>query len=296
MLNKSRFKLAFGEGNITEAQSAGQAPSQAIAQEVKRNAPRVIKMLAPQIDQHAQQLADTKPAIDLLAKRTQTPATLVEIDEHNPAFRRLVLAHRDSTFSARFTHPGQYTTLTYGTLNPRFLVIASAPTEFEHRWEFLISRDSTLGKTITPDDTSPILVSQPEGRGFAHTLWSGQHPTLLFCSGSGFATMRTLLMHMALHTPDQLGQTTLYFGLNHPQQIPYTTLINHWRETYGLEVHYAFDHSEDGPRFVQHAFEANPKPLLSTHVALSGAPIMIRETAKYLMRQGLPFDRLHLNI
>ena len=253
-------------------------------------------MLAPQIDQHAQQLADTRPAMDLLAKRTQTPATLVEMDERNPAFRRLVLAHHDPTFTKHFTHPGQYTTLTYDTLTPRFLVIASAPTEFEHQWEFLISRDSTLGKAIDANETSQILLSQPEGRGFDATLWSGQHPTLLFCSGSGFATMRTLLMHMALHEPDQLSQTTLYFGLNHPRQVPYTTLLNHLSQAHGLEVHYAFDQSETGPRFVQHAFEENPKALQSAHVALSGAPIMIRETAKYLMRQGLPFDRLHLNI
>lgn len=296
MLNKSRFKLAFGEGNITEAQSAGQAPSQAIVQEVDLNVPRVLKMLAPQIDQHAQQLADTKPAIDLLARRTQTPATLVEIDERNPAFRRIVLAHSTPAFSEHFKHPGQYTTLTYGTLDPRFLVIASAPTELEHQWEFLISRDSTLGKTINAGEALPILLSHPEGRGFDATLWSGQHPTLLFCSGSGFATMRTLLMHMALHAPNQLSQTTLYFGLNHPQHIPYAALLNHWSEAHGLNVHYAFDQHADGPRYVQHAFEAHPKSLQTAHVALSGAPIMIRETAKYLMRQGLPFDRLHLNI
>lgn len=254
-------------------------------------------MPRPIIEQNAQKLADSRPALELSALRKVERVQLLSYDDSNPAFRRIVLQHDTPEFVSAFHTPGQYTTLTYGDLSPRFLVIASAPTETPSCWEFMLSRDSTLGRTISMDEPEPFWASAPEGNGFSQELWSNDdQPLLLFCSGSGFATMRTLLKHLEANASTKLQHTTLYMGLGQPKEKPYQALLDELQRNHGLAVHYAFDQSTSGPRFVQQAFEENPIGLTHAHVALSGAPIMIRETSKFLMNHGVPFDRLYLNL
>ena len=50
------------------------------------------------------------------------------------------------------------------------------------------------------------------------------------------------------------------------------------------------------PRYVTDAFDANPVGLDAAQVALSGAPIMIREVVRLLLTLGVEQDQLHLNV
>ena len=247
--------------------------------------------LAPDhIDSLARDLSQRWPQPGAEAPRTRAWATIEQVIEEAAGYRRLVLSALP--FGER--RPGQYVTLTYEGLAPRFLVLASAPGQ---PWEVLISANSTLGRAMQEQALvgQRVSVSAPEGPGFSPTLWrDDEAPLLAFATGSGIATVRALLGHIKQHTPSKLERTTLYYGESGPDQHAYLPELEQLaQQGLGLRLVHAQDPQV---RWVQDAFMQAPIPLEGAQIVLSGAPIMTQYVAAMMLSRGVDIARLHVNI
>lgn len=249
--------------------------------------------LAPdQIDALARDIAQRWPQPGAEAPRVRARVHITQVIEEPAGYRRIVLA--PTPWEKR--RPGQYITLAYEGLAPRFLVLASRPGQ---PWEVLISADSTLGRAMhgQPLVGQTVSVSEPEGPGFSPALWSSEDessPLLAFATGSGIATIRALLEHLEATAPSRLKRTTLYYGESGPDQHAYLSELERMAAQ-GMGLHLV--HAQDPKvRWVQEAFMQAPLPLERAQIVLSGAPIMTQYVAAMMLERGVDLERLHVNI
>lgn len=201
----------------------------------------------------------------------------------------------DAEFAQAYRRPGQYVTLKVEGWPARFFVVAGRPEE--QVWEFLVDRRGELGPMLERLSVGDELsVSLPEGVGFDPGEAAGK-VAMLFCTGSGVATMRPLLQCWL--DGDEAPQTVaLYYGEQRPDNFAYEALLKRW-ESKGIDVYRAV---EDGGnktvpyRYVQHAFDDRHPPLGDGFVYLSGAPVMIQMVARKLMAMGVAPSRVKINI
>lgn len=207
----------------------------------------------------------------------------------------------DPAQAARLHHPAQYTTLGFGALTPRFLVIASAPGERADRWRFLIKRESTLGRALEAEGApgQPIVLSAPEGPGFGVPGPQGPPAgeVLMFTTGSGIATLRPVLDHLLDAHPDALARTTLHYGESRAEDFVYSEALARWREA-GCTIRLAASQPAPGVqgRYVQEAFAPEAHDLQRATALLSGAPVMMRIVSATLLRLGVAPERLRVNV
>lgn len=247
--------------------------------------------LAPdQIDALARDIAQRWPQPGAEAPRVRARVHITQVIEEPAGYRRILL--EPTPWEKR--RPGQYITLAYEGLAPRFLVLASRPGQ---PWEVLISADSTLGRAMKdqPLVGQAVSVSEPEGPGFSPALWSEDSaPLLAFATGSGIATIHALLEHIEAKAPSRLARTTLYYGESGPDQHAYLPELERMAaQGLGLQLVHAQDPKV---RWVQEAFMQAPLPLERAQIVLSGAPIMTQYVAAMMLERGVDLERLHVNI
>ena len=202
----------------------------------------------------------------------------------------------DSEFAEAYRRPGQYVTLKVEGWPAHFFVVAhqSGP----NRWEFLVDRGGELGpalEELTPGDE--ISVSLPEGAGFDLFEAVGRR-ALLFCTGSGVATMRPLVEAWLQDKEARPQEIALYYGERQVDDFAYEDLFARW-EAAGVEVYRAVEQGggEALPhRYVQDVLEVHQPSLQEAIAYLSGAPVMIKMVALRLMRNGIAPSRLKINI
>ncbi len=202
----------------------------------------------------------------------------------------------DQEFAAAYRRPGQYVTLKVPDWPARFFVIASRP---EHDlWEFLVDRRGELGTELEKLDVGDTLrLSLPEGAGF-DAREARKTVALMFCTGSGLATMRPLLNRWLDTGEDGPSTVALYYGERKHEDFAWTELLSRWK-TQGVKVYRAVEEQPSqkiSHRYVQHAFDAEHPPLEDAFAYLSGAPVMIQMVAGKLLRSGLAPSRVKINI
>jgi NAD(P)H-flavin reductase len=204
----------------------------------------------------------------------------------------------DEEFRASYERPGQYATFQFGALEPRFLVIANAPSERQNYWEFLIDIDSELGEVSEQIEAGDEVVLSPaEGSGYPSVGLAGHH-ILMFTTGSGIASMRPVIQYWAARDAQAPDALALYYGELSEDDFAYAREFPDWRRA-GVRLFRAVEdipHPEDGYRYVQHAFEDDDPDLDDAFVFVSGAPIMMEMIIAKLIGLGVAPGRIYTNI
>ncbi len=251
-----------------------------------------------QIISIAEHNASRKPANDASQERVREVAQNIELKEHGPRYIELSFDVSEA-FNQSHQYPAQYITIGIGEhVSPRYIVLANAPGEA--RWCCLITRDSTLGSAIMDarDALSQVHVSAPEGTGFP--LPAVTQPLFLLTTGSGVATMRSVLQWLTHNYPERLEHAYLYYGEYNEQSIAYTECLQRWSGM-GMEITMAYDSplQDDYPwsfvqdPVVQHHSEDQLKEGL---FLLSGSKPMLHFASKALLERGVEPMQILLNV
>lgn len=238
-----------------------------------------------------EQLLSAQPPSPPEAGRTRRAFSVVATGSQGARHGTLEIAV-DEAFDSAYSRPGQYVTLGIGDGEPRFYVIASRVRR--QHWEFLIDRRGQLGPELTALSVGDeVVVSRPEGQGFKTS--PPPQRALLFCTGSGLATMRPLIESW-LGGGDRPEQIALYYGERKRTDFAYTDLLEGWRDREGVSVFLVAETDQPGQRYVQQAFAADHPPLAQAVAYLSGASVMIRTVSQVLMARGIAPGNLRTNI
>ncbi len=248
-------------------------------QEIEARVERLMTM-QPTAPPDARRVRRAFPVVGQRRESTRHLALEIEVDEE---------------FASSLRRPGQYVTLKVSGWPARFFVVASQTGRCT--WEFLIDQRGELGSVLENfkvDQT--ICVSLPEGGGFDPEEAAGE-VAVLFCTGSGIATMRPLIEYWLEKSEIRPSQIGLYYGESQADAFAYPELLKAWSSK-GIAVHRAVEQSGESmvARYVQEAFDAAPLPLEKAHVYLSGAPVMVQLVAEKVLRQGVAPSRVQTNI
>lgn len=202
----------------------------------------------------------------------------------------------DDEFAEAYRRPAQYVTLKVSGCPARFYVVASRPRR--NIWEFLVDRQGEIGPELAALEVGDdVIVSLPEGEGFDPTEAAGR-TAVLFCTGSGIATMRPLIERWLADGTPTPASVAVYYGERRDGDFAYVDLARQWQSE-GVAIHRAVEHQRDtevAHRYVQHAFEANPVGIDDAFAYLSGAPVMIQVVAEKLLDDGIASSRMKVNI
>ncbi len=239
-----------------------------------------------------ERLVTAQPAAAPEAERVRRPFPVVARREEGE--RHLALqVEVDRQFDQAFERPGQYVTLAGEGSPPRFYAIASRIEA--GRWEFLVDRKGEIGSALVDLEVGDELsVSLPEGRGFEIAQPLGA-TALLFCTGSGLATVRPLV-EAWLDGPKRPAEIALYYGERRVADFAYNSLLASWQSEVGVQVHLAAEETAQAHRYVQQAFADAHPPLDDVYVYLSGAAVMVKLVAEEVLNRKIPVGRIKLNI
>ena len=247
-----------------------------------------------EISARVERLLTAQPTAPPEARRVRRPFKVVARREESR--RHLALQIEvDREFFQAYRRPGQYVTLKVPGWPARFFVVADCPSQGV--WEFLVDRSGELGPILGKLEVGEqLLISLPEGGGF-DAVEAAQKTALLFCTGSGVATMRPLIGQW-LESETSPSEIAMYYGEHDGRDFAYESLIASWEEA-GVEVYRAVEVGGDEKfphRYVQHAFAAHHPALDDAFAYLSGAPVMIQIVARKLMDRGIDPSRVKINI
>lgn len=232
---------------------------------------------------------DTKPARRIAQEHWEVPVVARWAEGSRYLGVRLAVS---AELDTRFTRPGQYVALQLQE-QARFFVVAHRAGRGGHTpcWEFLIDTKGSFGSILAHERGETTLkISAPIGDGFDPQ--EVPRRALLFCTGSGVATMRPLLEHwLKEERPEDLH---LYLGVETREELPYEGLIRGWREA-GVEVAIAQGRGPSEARFVQDLYLDQPVPLSDALIYLSGAPAMSAAVKMVLGDVGLTPDQVRTN-
>ncbi len=249
-----------------------------------------------EISSRVERLLTAQPAAPSQARRVRRAFPLARVWEEGPRYLGVEVTV-DGEFAECHRRPGQYVTMKLDGWPARFFVLANQPGN--RRWELLVDRESESGRLLGERDQDVVLMSMPEGVGFDAGEGAGKE-ALLFCTGSGIATIRPLVEGW-LEGPEEdvPGQISLFVGESRAEDFAYEERVKRW-EAQGVRVRRAVERGdEEGAfpfRYVQHAFDACPRPVTDAYAYLSGAPVMIQMVATMLMQRGMSPGRLKINV
>lgn len=249
------------------------------------------------IEQYARRLANAMPDRPPIAPRRRHPFVVERVWREGPRYLALEVRVERHDFLEAHTRPGQYVTFEYGDVDPRFLVVASAPHRGQ-RWQFLIDRHTDLGEAVADVAAGDsVVLSPPEGDGFPADQVADSS-VLMFTTGTGIASMRPVLQHWAAHPDCAPARRALYYGESAEADFAYVQEMAEWRAR-GVRIYQTVEHlgdPEQGYRYVQHAFEADAPGLDDARVFVSGAPVMMELIIAKLLRLGVPKDHIFINV
>lgn len=266
----------------------------------------------------AHRMAHARPDRSIGAARVRQPFRVARVWEEGARYIGVSVAIDDREFLASHCRPGQYTTFQFGEIEPRFLAIASPPTAEgtgEARWEFLIDRDSGVGRYLRDEGRlkvgRQILLSPAEGGGYPADGLEDKlagSSVLLFSTGAGIASLRPVMKYWCDHPDKAPSNLALYYGESDLHNFAYREEVEDWR-AHGVRVYRAVENLDEdaaamlptdriapGHRYVQHAFEADAPNLEGATVFVSGSPIMMEIVIAKMLRLGISPERIHVNI
>lgn len=251
-----------------------------------------------EIRRYAVAAANELPSLDPEAERLRRAFRVSEAWREGAQYVGVRVDVDDAEYLSRFERPGQYVTFGYGPLDPRFLVIANAPSADDARWEFLIDIESDLGDaTADISRGDRVILSPPEGSGYPIGTVAGRH-ILMFTTGSGIASMRPVIQYWSEARETAPRSMSLYYGEVSSDDFAYVGEYPDWRDA-GVRLFRAIEdtpHPEEGYRYVQHAFEDHDPDLEEAFVFVSGAPLMMEIIIAKLVGLGVAPERIFTNI
>ena len=255
--------------------------------------------------------ATRRPASSATFARRRAPVGAAYRVEQGPRYLELVFDAPED-FAARHVVPAQYITMGLGeAVEPRYLVLANAPGE--RRWRCLIGKDSTLGEALGAFEGSArelgeaLRVSAPEGIGFDVTRaldeeeqGGDQLPLVMLTTGSGVATMHSVLRWLELAHPSQLRSSTLFYGEQSEGTGAYTRYLRELEQR-GVAVTMAYEAPADAAypwQYVQQPWLQRADDALFARglFLLSGARPMLRFATHALLERGVDEGRILLNV
>jgi ferredoxin-NADP reductase len=240
-----------------------------------------------------QRLVAAEPSVPAAEPRLMRECEVVERWEESPRYLG-VHVRVPSEFRQAHQRPGQYVTLSPGTQKPRFLVIASPHDRSEETWEFLVDRDTEVGRCLESlDDGDSLSVSPPEGAGFP-VEEIGEGPLYCFTTGSGIASVNPVVEWMVRRPSDQPADMVLYHGEYAHDDHPYREREKRWSEG-GVRL-VRCDETKAPIRYVQQAFLSDDRSLEGSRIFLAGAPVMKKAVLEMLDERDFPIDRVHTNV
>lgn len=244
----------------------------------------------------ARAIAHEFPTREAHEARARRSFEVTAVWAEGPRYLALRAAIDDADFLDSHAHPAQYTTLQYGSLPPRYLVIASPPTTAPPSWDFLVDRDTDLGEALAKVEPGhQVVLSPAEGSGYPIAP-SPEHALLLFTTGSGVASMRPVIERA--RAAGLAHNITLYYGEQRCADFAWRAHFDAWRHD-GVRLFLA---AADAPAalggytYVQDAFDHDLPRLDDAHVLVSGAPVMIESVAARLLHAGVDQTRISTNI
>lgn len=248
--------------------------------------------------------ASRKPSSGPTERRQRVSTGEVRRVEHGPRYVEVVFeAPPELLTSHRF--PAQYITMGLAdSVEPRFLVLANAPGD--PVWRCLIGKDSTLGEAICAlnEGASPdtqLHVSAAEGRGFVLPRSFDEHtPLIMLATGSGVATMHSVLRWLEHAHPHKLSSTSLFYSEHDEHTLAYSSYL-HAMAQRGVEVTMAYESpiERDYPwQYVQQPLLQRADDALFARglFLLSGARPMLRFVTHALLERGVDEGRILLNV
>jgi NAD(P)H-flavin reductase len=253
----------------------------------------------PEIETYAHELANTLPAQPPEATRPRQRFEVERVWAEGSRYLGVQVCVDDPAFVSSHTRPGQYTTFQFGSVDPRFLVIASSPDAGEaDQWEFLIDLDSDLGEAVTDLRAGQrVLLSPAEGSGYPADALDGR-AALIFTTGAGIASVRPVMQFWRTHPDAAPTNLAVYYGEADRDQFAYVGEFAEWRAR-GAHIFQAIENlpePEEGYRYVQHAFEAHEPELEDAIIFVSGAPVMMELVIAKLLALGVPKDHIFINV
>ncbi|MEM1348144.1 MAG: hypothetical protein AAGI01_06295 [Myxococcota bacterium] len=268
---------------------------------VSVESPTLHRLTRQEIVSVASRLANTLPDAPADAPRARRSLPIASLVEAGARYWRLVLrAQGEEALLDSFRLPGQYTTLQWADLEPRYLVIAEGPsrTRQGRALEFLLDRDSSLGQALRGASVGDVVgVSPAEGPGWELGDLLGCGEVWAFASGSGIATMRSVWRELEHQWPERAERFALFYGEHERDDFVYAHEQRALAQR-GATVRRAWSAREaqdPGPRFVQQALD-RAAPDEGVHVLLSGAPQMIEAVAEHVLGMGVPPECISLNV
>jgi len=246
----------------------------------------------------AEELIDGTPDQPVDAPRTRRPFPIEEVWSEGARYLGLRVPV-DEDYRRAYRRPGQYVTLSPEQIDPRFLVIASAPNpDGDGKWEFLVDLETTLGASVDPLEAGAELqISPPEGPGYPIDDVAGLD-VFCFVTGSGIASIRPALQYWLRGDEHAPRSVTVYYGESDPGDFAYQREAEEWSRR-GIRLF----HCDEGRgressefEYVQHAFRSDDPDLGESMAFLAGAPIMKREVVDLLVDRGVPLERIVTNV
>lgn len=250
------------------------------------------------LPERAESLVEGDPDIPLDAPRPRRSFPIRELWRDGRRYVGLRL-ETDDDYEEAYRRPGQYVTLAPEQIDPRFLVVSNSPEQVrDEGFEFLVDRDTELGRSIDPlEPGTTIEVSPPEGTGFPVDSVSGRD-VLCFVTGSGIASIRPALQYWRDRPNSAPASVAVYYGETHPEDEAYTEEVDEWHR-WGVDLfqcHESVGEGDEGFQYVQHAFDSHAPSLDDVAVFVSGAPVMKRIVVERLYRDGVPLDQFATNV
>lgn len=253
----------------------------------------------------AEARATRQPQSSASSSRPRRALAAAHRVDHGPRYVELVFEAPED-FAQGHLRPAQYITMGWHeAIEPRYLVLANSPGE--SLWRCLIGKDSTLGEAICAFQGSAealgesLRVSPAEGSGFAmRRAIDEDAPLVMLATGSGVATMHSVLRWLELTHPAMLSATSLFYGELHEQALAYVHDLERLADQ-GVVVTMAYE----APRDPAHPWKFVQQPLLQlghdelfSHgiFLLSGARPMLRFATHALLERGVDEGRILLNV
>lgn len=251
-----------------------------------------------EISSRVERLLSAQPTAPPEARRVRRPFPVVGIRDESARYVAVEVAV-DGEFAESHRRPSQYTTVKLEGWPARFYVLANLPGA--ETWEFLVDRESESGRRIAELRRGESLwLSLAEGGGFDADEVRGKE-ALLFATGSGVATLKPLVeIWLSRAAGEGPARIVMHLGEARPDDFAYEAELKRWQEQ-GVTLRRAVESWDEEPgafrfRYVQHAFDACPRPVDEAYAYLSGAPVMIQMTARMLMQRGMRPGRVKINI
>jgi NAD(P)H-flavin reductase len=199
--------------------------------------------------------------------------------------------------------PGQFNMAGFIGLEEAPFSFSSRAEPGSNRFEHTVRRVGNLtGRLAEMAVGDRMMVRGPYGKGWPVEDLQNRD-ILLVGGGLGIPPLRPLILHV-LARPDLFGKVVLIYGARSPKEMLFQKELADWQAASGLSTHYCVDRLERGGKnaleihegIVTDFLEKLDLDPLNTLACLCGPEIMMRFTARGLLRLGYMGDQIFVSL